>query len=59
MVNAFMEKIADAMKESGKSENSVNLYLGKVRKLNDGKDFKSIAFLKKKDENYIKKFSVL
>ena len=50
MVNAFMVKIADAMKESGKSENSVNLYLGKVRKLNDGKDFKSIAFLKKKDE---------
>ena len=50
MVNAFMEKIADAMKESGKSESSVNLYLGKVKKLNGGKDFKSIAFLKKKDE---------
>lgn len=50
MVNAFMEKIASGMRENGKSDNSVNLYLGKVRKLNGGKDFKSIAFLKKKDE---------
>jgi len=49
MVNAFMEKIADAMKESGKAESSVKLYLGILRKLNERKDFKSIAFLKKKD----------
>ena len=50
MVNAFMEKIASGMRENGKAETSVKLYLGIVRKLNGQKDFKSIAFLKKKDE---------
>jgi hypothetical protein len=49
MVNAFMEKIASGMKENGKAETSVKLYLGIVRKLNGQNDFKSIAFLKKKD----------
>lgn len=49
MVNAFMEKIANGMKEDGKAESTINLYLAKLRKLNGGKDFKSIAFLKKKD----------
>jgi hypothetical protein len=49
MVNAFMEKIAEGMEESGKGKSSVKLYLGIVRKLNGQKDFKSIAFLKKKD----------
>ena len=49
MVNAFMEKMASNMKESGKAESSIKLYLGILRKLNGRKDFKSIAFLKKKD----------
>lgn len=49
MVNAFMEKITNGMKENGLAEGSIKLYLGIVRKLNDRKDFKSIAFLKKKD----------
>ena len=49
MTNAFMNAIAETMREDGKSEGSIELYLIKGRKLNGNKEFRSLVFLKNID----------
>jgi len=53
-MNNFITELNNNLTTKGLNQNSINLYLRNLKKLNDDKDFKNFNFLKKPVEIYSK-----
>jgi len=53
-MNNFITELNNNLTTKGLNQNSINLYLRNLKKLNDDKDFKNFYFLKKPTEIYSK-----
>lgn len=53
-MNNFTNELKNNLISKGLNENSINLYLRNLKKLNDNEDFKNFNFLKKPEETFKK-----